>query len=129
MPARNTRQKAAIRTVFQEAARPLSTAEVLEKAQSAVEGLGIATVYRNVKALSEEGWLQVVELPGETARYEVAGKEHHHHFRCDACTRVFESDGCVPGMGEPTLGPGFKVRGHEIVFYGLCPDCTPRPHR
>ena len=38
----------------------LSPQEVLPAAQSYAPGLGIATVYRNVKALLEEGWLESV---------------------------------------------------------------------
>ncbi|HYZ83719.1 MAG TPA: transcriptional repressor [Bryobacteraceae bacterium] len=120
---RNTRQKAAIRDAFEGAGRPLSTGEALAIAQKSVEGLGIATVYRTVKSLIEEGWLATVELPGETLRYEVAGKAHHHHFQCDLCDRVFELNGCVPEI-ERLAGPGFAVRTHEVVLYGFCAECA-----
>jgi Fur family transcriptional regulator, ferric uptake regulator len=36
--------------------------------------LGKATVYRNIQSLVDEGWLQAVEIPGDSPRYEVAGK-------------------------------------------------------
>ncbi len=126
MVTRNTRQKAAIREAFEHAGRPLSTDEVLGIAQTAVDGLGIATVYRNIKALVDEQWLMVVELPGEAPRYEIAGKAHHHHFRCDKCGRVFELHGCVPAI-EALAAPGFLVRTHEVVLYGICVECGKPP--
>lgn len=126
MVTRNTRQKAAIREAFERSGRPLSTDEVLAIAQTQVDGLGIATVYRNIKALVDESWLMAVELPGEPPRYEVAGKDHHHHFRCDRCCRVFELHGCVPAI-EALAAPGFTVRTHELVLYGICADCARRP--
>ena len=52
---RNTRQRSAIRDSIARADRPLLPQEVLEAARQDVPGLGIATVYRNLKALVEEG--------------------------------------------------------------------------
>jgi Fur family ferric uptake transcriptional regulator len=87
-----------------------------------VGGLGIATVYRNIKALLEAGWLAAVELPGGAVVYERSGKTHHHHFQCDRCNQVFELHGCVPEVNR-LAGSKFQVRAHEIVLYGLCTDC------
>lgn len=120
---RNTRQRGAIRRAFQRADRPLGTGEVLEQARGEVGGLGIATVYRNIRTLVNEGWLDVVELPGEVPRYEVHGKSHHHHFRCRQCDRVYEVPGCIGSMNE-IVPPGFSLESHELVLYGLCADCS-----
>lgn len=120
---RNTRQKAAIREVFLAMDRPLGPQEVLEHAGSRTEGLGIATVYRNIKGLMEEGWLVPVELPGEPARYEVAGKAHHHHFHCESCQRVYDLPGC-PISVKLTLPAGYISTRHEVVLYGRCPACA-----
>ncbi|WP_276956937.1 Fur family transcriptional regulator [Allomeiothermus silvanus] len=121
---RNTRQREAIRQVLQESGRPLSTREVLEAAKEKVPGLGIATVYRTLNSLLEEKEISAVELPGETPRYEVAGKHHHHHFHCTVCGKVFEIENC-PGDLERLAPPGFKAERHEIVLYGRCPECPP----
>ena len=121
---RDTRQRRVLRQVLVQADRPLSPQEILEAAQGEMPRLGIATVYRNVKAMSEEGILQAVELPGEGLRYEVAGKHHHHHFHCRACGRVFEVEGCPGDMGR-LAPPEFHVESHMIVLYGRCPECRP----
>ena len=119
---RNTKQKEAIRSVFLETGRPLSPEEILTLAQAEVSGLSIATVYRNVLSLVEDNWLVPVELPGEAKRYEVAGKEHHHHFRCNECGKVFELDGCCIDI-KPKLPRGFRASGHEVFIYGQCAAC------
>lgn len=119
---RNTRQKDAIRSAFLQADRPLSPEEILGLAQAEVRGLSIATVYRNVLSLADENWLVPVELPGEGKRYEVAGKEHHHHFRCNVCSKVFELEGCSIDI-KPKLPRGFKASGHEFFIYGQCAAC------
>ena len=45
----------AIRQVLKNAGRPLSPQEIFNMSQREVTGLGIATVYRNLKSLQEEG--------------------------------------------------------------------------
>jgi len=120
---RNTRQRGAIRRAFQRAGRPLNTDEVLVQARGEVGGLGIATVYRNIRTLVDEGWLTPIALPGEVPRYELNGKDHHHHFHCRHCDRVFEVPGCIGTLADMTP-PGFRVDEHEIVLYGLCAECA-----
>ncbi len=120
---RNTRQKQAIRDAFIEANRPLSPEEALSAAQRHYETLGIATVYRNIKTLLVEGWLDPVSLPGQSTRYELAGKAHHHHFHCRKCGRMFELGGCARTV-MPKPPRGFQVAGHELMLYGNCARCA-----
>jgi Fur family transcriptional regulator, ferric uptake regulator len=123
MEKRNTKQKTAIRDAFLNINRPLSPEEALLEAQQYHSGLGIATVYRNIQLLIEEGWLQPVEMPGESTRYEVAGKAHHHHFRCNHCKRLYEIEGCIASF-KPKLPRGFHTTGHEFFLYGICANCS-----
>lgn len=119
---RDTSQRRAIRKVFSEIDRPLSPQEVLDEAQGLVPRLGIATVYRTLKSMTDQGFLTAVELPGQPQRYEVAGKKHHHHFNCRKCGRVFELDGC-PGNIARMVPAGFQLEDHEIFLFGRCSDC------
>jgi len=119
---RSTRQRRAIREVMRELDRPLSPGEVLEAARQKVPSLGIATVYRTLKGLVEEGSVVAVELPGEAPRYELSGKKHHHHFHCIYCGKVFEIEGCSGDFSE-MVPHGFIAERHEIVLYGRCAQC------
>lgn len=119
---RSTRQRDAIQTVLKQAARPLTPQEVLDAAQAQVPGMGMATVYRNIRSMVETGEIVVVPLPGGVARYELAGHGHHHHFHCRSCDRVFEVHGC-PGDMKRLAPRGFQVHDHELTLYGLCRDC------
>lgn len=120
---RDTSQRRAIREAIDAAGRPLSPQEVHAAARRAVPRLGVATVYRCLKELQEEAWLAPVELPGEPARYERAGKAHHHHFRCRRCDRVYEVEGCAIATKSTGLPRGFRVEGHEVILYGVCAKC------
>lgn len=120
---RETKQRKAIRNALADAGHPLSPRELLSLARDEVSGLGIATVYRNISALQEEGSIVPVELPGEPPRYEVAGKAHHHHFHCRECDKVYEIEGC-PGNLQSVTPMGFQLETHEVVLYGLCEICS-----
>ena len=121
---RNTRQRTAIRDAIAVAERPLLPQEVLDAAQGASPGLGLATVYRSLKALVDEGEVCAVQLPGENPRYEIAGGHHHHHFQCRQCQRVFDVHAC-PGDLSRLAPAGFQVEGHELTLYGRCSECAP----
>lgn len=125
MPQRSTGQRRAIRNVFDASDRPLSTQEVLEAAQAHKPGIGIATVYRTLKLLLDEGWLKTVVLPGMPPRYERVSRDPHHHFFCETCGRAFEVP-CSQVLLQTIAPPGFKVVKHDLVLYGACADCLRR---
>lgn len=120
----HTRQRQAIREALEAADRPLSPQEVLEAAQDEVPGLGLATVYRNLSRLLEDGWLVAVDSIGDNRRYERAGKEHHGHYHCRECDRVFDLSGCAATAVHATVPEGFTVESHELVVHGRCSDCV-----
>lgn len=135
---RSTKQSRAIERVLLESERPLSPGEVQDAASAEVPGIGLATVYRQLRTLVESGTIRSVELPGLPARYERAEMPHHHHFHCERCDRVFDLEGCAGELGR-LLPRGFRPIRHEITFFGLCAQCarqarterksTPRPRR
>ena len=123
---RDTAQRRAIRRALEEAGRPLGAIEVLEASKAHAPGLGIATVYRNIKSLLEGGEVSAVELPGEPPRYEAAGKGHHHHFRCERCQRVYELAIVCSSNLRRALPKGFRMTAHEVLVHGVCAACAGR---
>jgi len=122
---RNTRQRQSIQVAITQAGRPLTPQEILLVAQQDVPGLGIATIYRNLKLLLDEKIIQTVELPGEEfTRYEIthAAHTHHHHFLCKQCDRAFDVHGCAGNFND-MVPQGFKMYSHEITLYGFCKEC------
>lgn len=122
---RDTAQRRAIRRALEESGRPLGALEVLEHSKRFAPRLGLATVYRTLKALGADGQVTAVELPGQPPRYEAAGKGHHHHFLCERCGKVFELGGCLGGL-RGLLPRGFKMSSHELLLHGRCPSCSGR---
>ena len=52
---RTTAQRKAIHQVLEASGRPLSPPEIFSEARSIAPGLGMATVYRTIKRLIDEG--------------------------------------------------------------------------
>ena len=119
---RETQQRRAIAAVLAQSRRPLAVSEVFALAQNAVSGLGMATVYRNLKLLQDASEISAVSLPGDSPRYEAERHGHHHHFQCTACDRVFDVHAC-PGNLAALAPRGFVVDRHELTLYGRCDDC------
>ena len=77
--------------------------------------LGIATVYRSLKALLAERFLVAVNLPGSGGvMYERSGQRHHHYFRCRECERFFDIQAC-PGDLAKMLPKGYRLENHETA--------------
>jgi Fe2+ or Zn2+ uptake regulation protein len=86
-----------------------------------------STVFRAVEGMVAAGELNRVQLGTSDARFEAAG-DHHEHVRCDRCGAVAAVatcavEGAIPEVERAT---GFRLRGHDLVFHGICPSCRER---
>ena len=122
---RSTRQKRAIEAVLRSHDNPLTPPEIHALALKEVPAIGLATVYRSLKSLTNKGRVVSVEIPGQPPRYERADKGHHHHFLCRVCGEVFELEKCLDGI-KKMAPPRFCVEDHEIILYGSCDHCAPK---
>ncbi|MFA5594049.1 MAG: transcriptional repressor [Trueperaceae bacterium] len=124
--SRRTEQREAILHTLAEAEGPLTAQEVHDRARAVHPTIGLATVYRNLSSLEQDGAVVAVHLPQDATRYETAGRGHHHHFRCVKCQTVFEIEGSCPValLEGATLPGGLTVLGHELVFFGKCASCA-----
>lgn len=85
---------------------------------------GIASVFRTVKLLAELGLLQRVHTGDGCHRYGLV-RGHNHQVICRCCDQTIEFEGCdftdLTSFLEKQTG--FKLEGHWMEFFGLCPDC------
>lgn len=87
-----------------------------------------ATVYRNLKLLSETGYIRKIEIPGGADRFD--HKCHDHcHVKCEKCGRVFDVDiEYITDLEKKIKDDrGFTFTGYDILFRGVCPDCQESP--
>ena len=120
---RDTRQRQAICKVLVNAGRPLSVNELFLLAKSEITKLGIATVYRNLKDLQAEKRIIQVDLPGQPPRWELLPEDHHHHFLCRTCNKLFEVYDCPDDL-QRLLPKGYTLENHDILLRGQCDNCS-----
>ena len=88
-------------------------------------GTGLATVYRTLALLAEQGVVDTLSHHGTEQCYRLCTDSHHHHLLCSRCHRVVEVEGCDLGgwLDEVAARHGFVATDHRIEITGLCPDC------
>jgi Fur family ferric uptake transcriptional regulator len=122
MMKHRTTQRDAIKQVIREKDRALDAAEILLAGCQMVPSLNQSTVFRNLKLLIENGWLRKINHPDRGPLYERTDKEHHHHFYCRSCKKVYELPGCA--LNKHGLTPrGFVTEEHEVFLSGVCATC------
>ena len=91
--------------------------------------VGLASVYRALDGLVEQGLLQRVDFGDGIARYEPvrAGHEHHHHLVCESCGKVetFHDAALERAIESIEKQTGYDVTSHDVVLRGACADCKP----
>ena len=116
----------ALREVFERPEhRTWSLEELVGEVHQRIGAGDYSTVFRAVGVLEEQGSIQRVELGDGLARYEARGA-HHEHVRCERCGQVAEVPGCVLTDAAQAIeaSTGFQLRGHSLVFSGVCPQCA-----
>ncbi|MDC2957084.1 MULTISPECIES: Fur family transcriptional regulator [Streptomyces] len=88
--------------------------------------ISLQAVYEALHALTGAGLVRRIEPPGSPARFEGRVGDNHHHLVCRSCGAVFDVD-CAVGHA-PCLTPsddrGFALDEAEVIYWGLCPDCS-----
>jgi Fe2+ or Zn2+ uptake regulation protein len=83
-------------------------------------------VYDVLRALTAAGLVRRIEPAGSVARYESRVGDNHHHVVCRSCGAIADVD-CAVGT-RPCLTAsddnGFTIDEAEVVYWGLCPDCS-----
>jgi Fur family transcriptional regulator, stress-responsive regulator len=84
------------------------------------------TVYDSLNALTAVGLVRRIQPSGSVARYESRVGDNHHHVVCRSCGVIADVD-CAVG-DAPCLtasdDSGFAIDEAEVVYWGLCPDCS-----
>ncbi len=89
--------------------------------------IGLASVYRALDVLLENGLLQRVDVGDGTARFEPVSSSgaHHHHLVCNDCGRIepFFDAVLEHSIERVEAVSGYDVSAHDVVLRGACGDC------
>ena len=128
MVKRNTIQRALVLETVNKLQNHATADEIYEAIISEHPNISRATVYRNLKLLSEMGEIRRLEIPGGPDRFD--HRVHNHcHVKCEKCGRLFDVDmDYISGLENNIRDShGFDFTGYDIIFLGICPECKEKP--
>jgi len=120
---RQSRQRDLILDLVRSRALNHPTAQDLhDAARDLMPGVSLATVYRNLHQLVEQG--EIAAVPGEGPVHYDWNREPHHHLRCRACGTLVD----VPLDLEDEVRARGLALGHalesiDIQLRGVCSRC------
>ncbi len=88
--------------------------------------VGLATVYRSLQALSEDGLVDVRRTADGEALYRRCSTGHHHHLVCRSCGSTVEvgSAAVERWAAAAAREHGFVEVVHTVEITGTCRACA-----
>ncbi|GAA2392456.1 MULTISPECIES: Fur family transcriptional regulator [Mycobacteriales] len=83
-------------------------------------------VYDVLRALTIAGLVRRIQPSGSVSRYESRIGDNHHHLVCRKCGAIADVE-CAVGEAPcltPSEAPGFVVDEAEVIYWGLCENCS-----
>lgn len=86
--------------------------------------LSVATVYNNLKVFIDAGLVRELTYGDDSSRFD-ADLSDHYHAICTKCGTMvdFEHPPIKEVEETAATATGFRVFGHRMEVYGLCPTC------
>lgn len=110
---RSTPARIAVLTILSKAKKPMSHGELADSLQT--QEFDRATVFRNLRDLTETGLLSRIDLGDHTWRFEL--KATHPHFICTDC-------GDVACLSDSDIQVSTKLATiSEVLLKGHCGEC------
>ncbi len=123
---RITRQRRAVHEILQQTEEFASAQELHQRLRQLGEKVGLATVYRTLSAMADDGDVDVLRSEdGELLYRRCASEAHHHHLVCRVCGKVVEVVGPAveTWAADAARQHGFVDVAHTIEVFGTCRDC------
>lgn len=99
----------------------LNAEQIYTEAKERMPGIVLATVYNNLKYLSEHSFIRKIGVADSADFYDKSLKPHDHII-CDCCGAI--SDINHGGMKEALeRAVGSKITGYELNVHYVCPQC------
>ena len=101
--------------------------EIYRRVHKRLPRISLATVYRNLHSLVEEGRIRTLLLSEQGARFDPETSQHDH-FVCARCGRVV--DLFLRRARQLDLSSlakqGYVVTTHNLTVHGICRACAAR---
>lgn len=123
---RNTKQRRAVKATIENLEDFISAQDLHALMARSGESVSLATTYRILQSLSEQGEVDVLKTEDGEAIYRKCSVEHHHHhLLCRNCGAAEELE--VPDLESwaQQIGEkfGYAEINHVIEVSGICATC------
>ncbi len=122
MQRRNTNQRKVIYEIVKNTDIHPTADWVYERARAVIPNISLGTVYRNLKLLTEEGYLIEIE-DGKQSRFD-AKLEKHFHLKCNVCRNIYDVD--FDKLNIIINDSSFIVYNVKVMIEGICHKCIKR---
>lgn len=125
-PRRVTKQRSAVASMLDDEDVFRSAQDIFSRMRERGNGIGLATVYRTLQGMVEDGEVDVLRNDDGESVYRRCGTGHHHHLVCRVCGRTVEvQDKPVERWASKVAADHrFTQVEHQVEVFGTCLDCA-----
>jgi Fur family peroxide stress response transcriptional regulator len=122
---RLTPQRVALLRLLAASERHPSAAQLYEQLRAQFPTTSLGTVYKTLSLLKDLGEVLELGFGDDDNRYDGNKPYPHPHLICIRCRRIVDAEvNLAPDLiHEMAQRSGYRIVGHQLDFYGLCPDC------
>jgi len=126
---RNTWQREAVRSALGTQMGFVSAQSLHSSLKGSGSQIGLATVYRALADLAQEGEADSLQSPEGESLYRACSLAHHHHLICRSCglTVEIEADEVEAWAQRTAALHGFSRPEHVVDIFGFCSACVAPP--
>lgn len=118
---RLTKQRSAILKYLRSVTCHPTAEDIFAAVRKEIPEMSLATVYRNLKYLAENGFILQLATQDGKSRYD-GNSQYHFHFICRECAKVYDI-----WQVSRTIARDLKHLGRidqvECNVYGACSEC------
>ncbi|MBT0770844.1 transcriptional repressor [Kineosporia sp. J2-2] len=125
---RETKQRVAVSAALDQVEEFVSAQQLHTILRDGGDGVGLATVYRTLQQLAEDGEVDVLKSAENESMYRRCSRGHHHHLLCRVCrcTVEVESPSIEKWAQKVAAANGFAEVDHVVEITGICAECQAR---
>lgn len=120
---RHSRQRDAIYQALCSVRTHPTANDVCDMVRKKIPNVSLATVYRNLSELCENGQAVTITSTDGAVRFD-GFTQPHYHLYCSRCGSVVDIDAADSDcLCEIAQRQGHEVDAYSLIYYGVCKKC------
>ena len=115
-------KRAAVLQVLRDSEGHLRPDEIFKRVKAYYPNMVLATVYNNLHALTEDGYIRHIKTATGADFYDKTPTPHEHAL-CTDCGKLIDAE---LGDFAATLrkSASIPILSYDLILYTVCPDCA-----